>query len=383
MKKAPSIMILGSSHHDQGGIGSVFRIYKNQGFLKDKCYLVSHQKGPIGLRLYTFSTFFIQYVHQLLTNRRLKIIHAHLSQRGSFFRKALILMIGKLFQKKVIYHLHGSEFLLFFRSAPQPVQRFIRKILQSCDAIIVLSHSWKASLSEVTENPNIHVVYNPVVITNTPKVYTPFYAGKPHFLFLGHIGKRKGVYDLIEAVQKIRNPNFIISLFGDGEVEEVRAQIEKLGLQNTIQVHGWISGAQKEEALKSAHLLLLPSHNEGLPISILEALSMGVPVLSTTVGGIPEAVEHNRNGWLIQPGDTAALAYYLEEIANAPDLLQNMSSHAYQTAWQRFDHRLIFEQLETLYQSMLNHEPHNNISHLLPDELRKLNSAEKQTTKSS
>lgn len=372
MKKAPSIMILGSSHHHQGGIGSVFRIYKNQDFLKNKCYLVSHQKGSIGLRLYTFSTFFIQYVHQLLTNRSLKIIHTHLSQRGSFFRKALILMIGKLFRKKVIYHLHGSEFLLFFRSAPQPVQRFIRKILQSCDAIIVLSHSWKANLSEVTENPNIHVVYNPVVITNTPKVYPPFYAGKPHFLFLGHIGKRKGVYDLIEAVQKIRNPNFIISLFGDGEVEEVRTKIEKQGLQDIMQVHGWISGAQKEEAFKSAHLLLLPSHNEGLPISILEALSMGMPVLSTTVGGIPEAIEHNRNGLLIRPGDTAALAYYLEEIANSPDLLRNMSSHAYQTARPRFDHRLIFEQLETLYQSMLNPKLHNSISHLLPNDAKQI-----------
>lgn len=376
-------MILGSSHHDQGGIGSVFRIYKNQGFLKDKCYLVSHQKGPLGLRLYTFSTFFIQYIHHLLTNRRLKIIHAHLSQRGSFFRKALILMIGKLFRKKVIYHLHGSEFLLFFRSAPKPVQQFIRKVLKSCDAIIVLSHSWKTNLSEVTENPNIHVVYNPIVITDTPKVYPPFYVEKPHFLFLGNIGKRKGVYDLIEAVQKIRNPNFVISLYGDGEVEEVRTKIEKLGLQDIIQVHGWISGTQKAEAFKSAQLLLLPSHNEGLPISILEALSMGMPVLSTTVGGIPEAVEHNRNGLLIQPGDTTALAYYLEKIANSPDLLRNMSENAYQTARQRFDHQLIFEQMETLYQSILSLEPYNKINHPLPDERHKLNSAEKQTAKPS
>jgi glycosyltransferase involved in cell wall biosynthesis len=353
MEQTHTVLVVGSSDTDQGGIGSVFQLYKNQGFFHNKRYLISHQKGPLWLRLRLFSVFMAKYIHQLIFNPHIKIVHAHLSQRGSFYRKALVFLLAKLCRKKVIYHLHGSEFLLFFQRSPKPAKRLIQVIFNGCDAIIVLSESWKRELSNIIQNPNIHVVYNPVVIADTPKQYEKNNQDTPHFLFLGRLGRRKGVYDILDAVQKIKKPNFIISLYGDGEVDVIRKLVQCRGLEQVVQVRGWIHGQQKAQAFQNAHVLLLPSHNEGLPMSILEALAQGMPVLSSTVGGIPEAIAHGTNGLLVEPGDSDMLADYLQQLASSPHRLREMSQAAYDTALQKFNHTQIFEQLEQLYQSLL------------------------------
>ena len=75
---------------------------------------------------------------------------------------------------------------------------------------------------------------------------------------------------------------------------------------------GWVSGAEKIDVFNIADIFVLPSYNEGLPISILEAMSYGLPILSTTVGGIPEIVENGVNGFLVEPGDKNALLEFLE-----------------------------------------------------------------------
>lgn len=353
MTQTSYVLVVGSSDKDKGGIGSVFQLYKSYGFFNNKHYLVSYQKGRLWLRLQTFLIFLIRYTHRLIFDKHIKIIHAHLSQRGSFYRKALVLLLAKLFRKKVIYHLHGSEFMLFFQRSPKAIQALIWCVFNCCDMIIVLSESWKNQLSSIIQNKNIQVVYNPIVISETPKEYENADDSMPHFLFLGNMGQRKGVYDILDAVQKVKNPNFRISLYGDGEVDAVRTQVQQRGLEQVINVCGWISGPQKAEAFQRAHVLLLPSHNEGLPISILEALSCGMPVLGSTVGGIPEAVQHGRNGLLIEPGDSEALASSLQQLASSPDTLQYMSRVAYETALQKFDHQQIFSQLEVLYQTLL------------------------------
>ncbi len=119
--------------------------------------------------------------------------------------------------------------------------------------------------------------------------------------------QKKGVYDIIEAAKRIENPNVVINLYGDGELEIFEKLIQENNLQDKVKIKGWISGEQKNKAIKESDIYILPSYNEGLPMSILEAMACGLPVISTPIGGIAEAVKDGVNGYLIQPGDYEAL----------------------------------------------------------------------------
>lgn len=107
---------------------------------------------------------------------------------------------------------------------------------------------------------------------------------------MGRLGERKGVYDLLQSIQQLKTlgvtANF--NLAGDGEVEEVKALVQQYGIEDCVNVLGWINGEQKEKLMREADLLVLPSYHEGLPMAILEAMNCGLPIISTTVGGIPK-----------------------------------------------------------------------------------------------
>ena len=135
--------------------------------------------------------------------------------------------------------------------------------------------------------------------------------GKTHFLFLGEIGKRKGVFDIIRAIAGHRNEadgKMELKIGGNRNEEELISAIKSNSLEDIVSFEGWVSGEKKVRLLNWADVYILPSFNEGLPISILEAMSYGCPIISTPVGGIPEVVTDN--GILVAPGNA-------EEIWNA------------------------------------------------------------------
>lgn len=108
------------------------------------------------------------------------------------------------------------------------------------------------------------------------------------------MGKRKGIYDLLDVLSEHREEflNKLEFLFGgDGDVEQVQAIIKEQNLNNIAKYQGWVSGIKKERLLNQADAYILPSYNEGLPISVLEAMSYSLPIISTTVGGIPEILK--------------------------------------------------------------------------------------------
>lgn len=87
---------------------------------------------------------------------------------------------------------------------------------------------------------------------------------------------------------------------------ELRAKIKEFGLSDCVTFHGFVGGGQKISLLEKAHVFILPSWNEGLPIAILEAMSYGCAIISTPVGGIPEVVKEN--GVLVHPGNKDEIA---------------------------------------------------------------------------
>ena len=98
----------------------------------------------------------------------------------------------------------------------------------------------------------------------------------------------------------------IFYIGGNGETEKLVELINSYSLENIVEFIGWVSKDKKTEYFNKSDGYILPSYNEGLPISILEAMSYELPIISTNVGGIPEIVDSN-NGALIEPGNKKQL----------------------------------------------------------------------------
>ena len=139
----------------------------------------------------------------------------------------------------------------------------------------------------------------------------------PRLVCVGRLCEQKGQLLLLEALKRLdeEGVSFHMSFAGDGEMRQVVEQrIRELGLQGKVAITGWISGEQVKEEILSSVVMVLPSFAEGLPVVIMEALALKRPVISTYVAGIPELVEHDKNGWLVPAGSVDDLVLVLKEV---------------------------------------------------------------------
>jgi glycosyltransferase involved in cell wall biosynthesis len=133
--------------------------------------------------------------------------------------------------------------------------------------------------------------------------------GEPAVGFLGHFNRLKGLDLLLDALPEVtgRHPRLVLHLVGEGPEEaELRSRAARLGLGGAVRFHPW--QREPQNWLAALDLYLLPSREEGLGSSTLQAQALGIPVLATRAGGLPEAVAHGRTGWLVEADSAPALA---------------------------------------------------------------------------
>lgn len=296
------------SSDSRGGMRSVVDAYQRDGFLQAENIHVIHsyREGPFGARQIVLLRALSAYILCLLTNR-IALVHCHTAAWGSFWRKGLFATIARLFGIPVILHLHASEMELFWAAQMPWVRRLIRRHLEKASRVIVLSQSWKAFISDIAPAANIIVVPNYVLRQLPPP------QGQPTdgtILFLGLIGPRKGTFDLIRAFAAVRDhyPETRLLLGGNGQLAEAATLAADLHLLDSVSLLGWVDGDTKAALLSSASIYVLPSHNEGLPMSVLEAMAAGAAVVTTRVGGLPELITHGVDGMLVEAGDVSGLA---------------------------------------------------------------------------
>lgn len=134
---------------------------------------------------------------------------------------------------------------------------------------------------------------------------------EPRFVCVGRLAEQKGQLVLIEAAGKLaaEGLEFGIMLVGDGPMRRaIEDATRRLGLEDRVQIAGWMDTRGVHDAILQARALVLPSFAEGLPVVIMEALALGRPVISTYIAGIPELVESGRSGWLVPAGAVEPLA---------------------------------------------------------------------------
>jgi glycosyltransferase involved in cell wall biosynthesis len=290
------------------------------------------------------------------TSPKPDLVHVHVSQDMSFYRKLVLFAIAKLRGIVTVVHLHGSSFSDFYRDGSGTTRYLIRTFFDRADAIIVLSASWHAFVSGVSKNGRVCIVPNgaPVQPAMAEAQASGTDAGELRITFMGQLGRRKGVYDLLEAFRRMAPsvPNARLVLGGDGEVEQVKALAAQLGIADRVDVLGWVSGQDRLDTYRRSDIYVLPSYKEGLPGSVLEAMSFGKPIISTPVGGIPEAVIEGRNGFLVEPGNIDALADRMQRLCldrEARTRMGRASRHLIET---NFDIRVLVDRLVAVYESV-------------------------------
>jgi len=355
MRKEKKILMLGTDLATKGGIASVVQVYRDGGMFARYpiTYLATHCDGGALAKLRKMCQAYLQFLPQLLGGR-IALLHIHVASRASFWRKSVFFWLARLFRVPTILHLHGAEFAVFYGQESGPLRRWlIRAVFNQSSRIVVLSQSWKAWVQSLGTRAPVTAIYNPVILPAQTASWSARDPGR--VLFLGRLGERKGSYDLLEALARLAplHAGLRAALGGDGEVEQTAARAAELGIADRVQLLGWVRAEQKEAQLEQAGIYALPSYNEGLPMSVLEAMAAGMPVLATPVGGIPEAVTDGVEGLLVPPGDVAALAQGLGRLLADPALAQRMGTAARHKVEACFSSAAVLPQVERLYQELL------------------------------
>lgn len=350
-----TIIMLGTAPGMMGGVSSVIDIYIAQGLLErwNICYIVTHADGGALTKARVALAAIGRFLAAFLWHRP-RILHVHVSPYTSFWRKFIFVRIAQARGCRVILHLHGDNFDVFHRNSPPLLQRMIGKAIARSALIIALSEEWQsiALFKRLAPAVRIACVANPVVI---PKPVHQNSQPGQRLLFLGKLAVSKGVFDLIHAFANIspRVPDAKLQLGGNGDIDQARRLVAELGLQDRVEILGWVQGARKDALLRDAAAYVLPSYNEGLPMGVLEAMAHGLPVVATTVGGIPGAVRDGIEGILVTPGDVAQLSEALLRITSAPALAKSMGEAGRRRAEAIYSAPVIMARLDDIYNGLL------------------------------
>lgn len=171
---------------------------------------------------------------------------------------------------------------------------------------------------------------------------------------VARLSPQKDHVTLIRAFSKAvsHQPNLHLLLVGDGPLRpQLEAEVRGLGLGGKVHFLGVRTDVP--EILAAADVFVLSSRWEGNPLSVMEAMAAGKPVISTAVGGVPELVESGVTGFLVRPGDAQDLAQAIVRVAGDPDLRLRLGHAAHGEAKRRFDVRIMVERYEVLYEQLL------------------------------
>jgi colanic acid/amylovoran biosynthesis glycosyltransferase len=283
------------------------------------------------LRLY-------QAVYVGLRLQEMGIGHVHAHFMGMAARTAF--WIHKFFPVTFSFTAHANDIF-----APRNFEVGLDRLVDTARAIVTVSDYAKKFLQErfPERADRVRRIYNGLNLAEFGRA--DFSCSPPLILAVGRLIAKKGFADLICACGLIaeRGKSFRCEIIGEGPLEnELRGQIERLNLQNRVALSGAKPQLEVRQRLVAANVFVLPSiidsdgGMDNLPTVIMEAMATGLPVVSTTIGGIPEMVVENETGFLVEPGDAAALADAIEKVIDDGLLAQRLGHVGYQRVQEFF-----------------------------------------------
>ncbi|WYK02025.1 hypothetical protein A5821_003162 [Enterococcus sp. 7F3_DIV0205] len=356
-----NVLMIGSHSSAKGGISTVIKQIdgwlKNSDELNYQFISTYIDKNFIMKSLYFCDAIF--RIKKKISSQKIDLVHIHMSYKGSYVRKRILCNIFWKKRIPTILHIHGSEFKIWYDNLTKRKKEEVKEFLLKQKKVIVLGEEWANFFRGIDSDINISVIHNAVPI---PEETVLWKNESKKIFFSGVLLKRKGIYDLIDAMVILKKSNYLktncitLKIAGTGE-EEVRLKekVEELGLENHVRFLGWIGDKKElEKEILGSTIGVLPSYNEGLPMSLLECMSYGLPMISTNVGSISSVISDSKNGLLVKPGDVEELALVIEKLLNDQKKWQRYSENSRNTIIRNFDEQKLFTQLVLVYQEVSN-----------------------------
>lgn len=277
----------------------------------------------------------------------------------ALIRDGILLLIAKTLGKRVVVFAHGwdpgcYELLTGSWSIP------FRWVFGRADAFIVLANEFKSKLMRLGYKKPIHIESAPLEdellryaeqhdsnVSRAP--------GKFTILFLARVEKEKGIYEALKTFRlvKLEHPMASLVIAGDGaELAAAVRHSEETGLADVTFV-GQVDGDKKYQAFRDAEAYLFPSHTEGLPLSVLEAMAFGLPIVATAVGGLCDFFKDGTMGFMTASPDPEAMAGAIGRLIADPELGQNIGAFNRNYASTHFRGPQIATDIERIYRLVL------------------------------
>ncbi len=314
------------------GGGQVAEQIKENGISLEILNIKNYKNPQEWLRLYT----------------RLKALNVDILHVHGYFASFPSRVAAQLIRIPVVIHhfhtMYNSEVLTIkHRMADCILNRYFT------DRCIAVSEAVKKSFVEKEGlNPKIiEVIYNG--IDGKKFCFSePQYNGV--FAIIASLTRHKGHEILLRAFKKISHeiPHAKLWVIGDGPLrEELQQKSNDLGLNKRVIFKGLID--KVENLLRDVDFTIIASTREGLPLSVIEAMASGRPVIGSNTGGIPEAINHGENGFLFPPTDVDALAHCIAQLLNNRNLLEKMGMNGHKIFLEKFTLNKMINEFEDLY----------------------------------
>jgi len=309
-----------------------------------------------------------RHIHHARTLRttirqtRAQLVHIHTCSGFSFYRSVLDMLLAQTLRCPAILHIHGAAFDEFYQGSSSTGRLMIRWSLARAKRVIALSQRWKRILTEISPKARVNVVENAVETPTSPADTRNDKSCR--FVLLAKMDTWKGIDDLLDACSLVPFPHrntIEMTLAGPpgtaGDEKTIRRKIADRKLQQTVHYVGAVRGSEKATLLRQADVYIQPSHNEGMPISVLEAFSYGLPVVATTVGAMPEIIDATETGTLVAPHDPQALASAIVAMAGDFNSRRTYGKNARALAQSRFGLARLRKDIVGIYDQILATAP--------------------------
>jgi len=273
----------------------------------------------------------VKYLYLVLTKSPDFVYIPIAQEQLAFLRDAMFLVPARFLHKKVVIHLHGGYFDKFYRSSPRVMRWLVNYALGHSVRAVVLGDSLRNMFRGLLPQDRVRVIPNGIPDAFESNDISGD-CSRPTILFLSTLMQEKGVFELIKALPGIAKdvPDMRAVFAGEWLRPQEQAAanniIREFKMEPFVEFLGPVAPPFKHQILRAAHVFVMPTHyrNEGHPYVILEAMSAGLPIVSTAVGCIPETVLDGVNGFIIDPNNIDELIHRVVSLLSDKSLRNRM-----------------------------------------------------------